>query len=60
MDINIRGFNSINASNAPLFVIDGVVGADINMINPTDIVSMNVLRTHHLRQFMVRVVQEVL
>ncbi|AYB34855.1 SusC/RagA family TonB-linked outer membrane protein [Chryseolinea soli] len=42
--INIRGFNSINASNAPLFVIDGIVGADINFINPADIESMDVLK----------------
>lgn len=44
VDIVIRGFNSINASNSPLFVIDGVVGADINMVNPNDIESMNVLK----------------
>lgn len=42
--INIRGFNSINASNSPLFVIDGVVGADINFINPNDIESVDVLK----------------
>jgi len=42
--INIRGFNSINASNSPLFVIDGIVGADINFINPADIESMDVLK----------------
>ncbi len=44
MSIVIRGFNSINASNSPLFVIDGVVGADINLINPNEIESMNVLK----------------
>lgn len=44
MSIVIRGFNSINASNEPLFVIDGVVGADINLVNPNDIESMNVLK----------------
>ncbi len=44
LSINIRGFNSINASNAPLFVIDGVVGADIAMVNPNEIESMNVLK----------------
>lgn len=44
LSINIRGFNSINASNSPLFVIDGVVGADIAMINPNDIETMNVLK----------------
>lgn len=44
ISINIRGFNSINASNEPLFVVDGVVGADIAMINPNEIESMNVLK----------------
>lgn len=42
--INIRGFNSINASNSPLFVIDGIVGADINFINPNDIASFDILK----------------
>lgn len=42
--VNIRGFNSINASNSPLFVIDGIVGADINFINPNDIESFDVLK----------------
>lgn len=42
--INIRGFNSINASNSPLFVIDGIVGADINFINPNDIESFDILK----------------
>lgn len=44
MDIVVRGHNSINASNSPLFVIDGVVGADISLINPNEIESMNVLK----------------
>ena len=44
ISINIRGFNSINASNEPLFVVDGIVGADIAMINPNEIESMNVLK----------------
>lgn len=44
MSVVVRGFNSINASNSPLFVIDGVVGADINLINPNEIESMNVLK----------------
>lgn len=42
--INIRGFNSINASNSPLFVIDGIVGADISFINPNDIESFDILK----------------
>ena len=44
MSIVIRGFNSINASNSPLFVIDGVIGADINLLNPNEIESFNVLK----------------
>lgn len=42
MKINIRGLSSLN-SNAPLYVIDGVYG-DINMIDPNDIQSMEVLK----------------
>jgi len=42
--INIRGFNSINASNNPLFVIDGVIGADYTAINPNDIDKIDVLK----------------
>jgi TonB-linked SusC/RagA family outer membrane protein len=42
--INIRGFNSINASNNPLFVIDGVIGADYSTINPNDIETIDVLK----------------
>jgi len=42
--INIRGFNSINASNNPLFVIDGVIGADYTTINPNDIDKIDVLK----------------
>lgn len=56
--INIRGINSLNASNQPIFVIDGVVidsdgGNSDDMlasnnplasISPSDIVSMDVLK----------------
>ncbi|MBP9507975.1 MAG: TonB-dependent receptor [Bacteroides sp.] len=51
--IRIRGVNSLNASNEPIFVIDGVVidgstgsGNDnaLASINPSDIVSMDVLK----------------
>ena len=43
-DINIRGLNSINYSNYPLVVIDGVMGGDMNALNPADIESMDVLK----------------
>jgi len=37
VSIIIRGLNSINGTNAPLFVIDGVIGANINALDPLDI-----------------------
>ncbi|MBP3828392.1 MAG: SusC/RagA family TonB-linked outer membrane protein, partial [Prevotella sp.] len=41
----IRGFGSINASNDPLYVVDGVpYGGSISAINPQDIESMTVLK----------------
>jgi len=42
--VKIRGSGSINASNDPLYVIDGFVGADVNLINTNDIESMSVLK----------------
>ena len=43
--IVIRGFGSINASNSPLYVVDGVpYGGSINAINPQDIEQMTVLK----------------
>ncbi len=43
--IRIRGDNSINSSNDPLYVIDGVIGvADINLLNPNDIASLEILK----------------
>jgi TonB-linked SusC/RagA family outer membrane protein len=45
MQIRIRGNRSINASNDPLFVIDGIpTSANINDFNPNDIESMEVLK----------------
>ena len=51
--IRIRGINSLNATNQPIFVIDGVVvdsatddenSNPLSSINPSDIVSMDVLK----------------
>ncbi len=43
--IRIRGGNSINGSNEPLYVIDGFIGGgDLNLINPADIESMEILK----------------
>lgn len=46
MDIVIRGGNSLNQSNAPLYVIDGFPMEDnLNLdINPDDIESINILK----------------
>ena len=41
----IRGINSINVSNGPLYVIDGVITTgDIREINPEDVESIDVLK----------------
>lgn len=45
LKIRIRGFGSINASNDPLYVVDGIpYDGTINSINPNDIESMSVLK----------------
>ena len=44
-NILIRGGNSISASNEPLYVIDGFIGAgDLNLIDPNDIESIEILK----------------
>ncbi len=42
--IRIRGANSVLGDNSPLFVVDGFVGVDYNMLNPNDIKSVEVLK----------------
>lgn len=42
--IRIRGSNSINGDNGPLYVVDGFVGADFSSINPEDIESLQILK----------------
>lgn len=43
--IRIRGFNSINGDNNPLYVVNGVpMGGNISDINPSDIESISVLK----------------
>ncbi len=44
VNIRIRGANSINGNNDPLYVIDGFVGGNFNDINPSDIESIQVLK----------------
>lgn len=42
--IRIRGTNSVLGDNNPLFVIDGFVGADFDLLNPDDIKSIEILK----------------
>jgi TonB-linked SusC/RagA family outer membrane protein len=42
--IRVRGGNSLQGSNEPLVVVDGVIGADLNQINPNDIESVDILK----------------
>ncbi len=44
VSIRIRGANSINGNNDPLYVIDGFVGGNFNDINPADIENIQVLK----------------
>ena len=43
--VRVRGFGSVNASNAPLYVVDGAIyNGSIGDLNPADIESMTVLK----------------
>lgn len=43
--IRIRGFGSVNSSNAPIYVVDGIIfNGSIADLNPSDIESMSVLK----------------
>ncbi len=42
--VHIRGISSINSSLDPLYVVDGVIGVDANILNPNDIASLEVLK----------------
>jgi TonB-dependent starch-binding outer membrane protein SusC len=44
VNIRIRGTNSIQGDNEPLYVIDGYVGGNINTVNPSDIESIEILK----------------
>lgn len=43
LNINIRGIGTLG-DNSPLVVIDGLVGGDINTLNPSDIDNISVLK----------------
>jgi TonB-linked SusC/RagA family outer membrane protein len=40
----VRGIGSVNASTSPLYVVDGVAGADPNQISGKDIQSISILK----------------
>ncbi|GAA3617472.1 TonB-dependent receptor [Flavivirga amylovorans] len=42
--VRIRGTNSIQGDNSPLYVVDGFLGADMSSINVNDIQSIEVLK----------------
>jgi len=42
--VRIRGTASLAGGNDPLYVIDGVVGADIHSVSPNDIESFDILK----------------
>lgn len=42
--IRLRGGTSLTASNSPLIVVDGVAGVDIDIVQPNDIKSVDVLK----------------
>ncbi len=44
MRVVIRGVSTINASTSPLYVVDGVVMSDFQLLNPNDIESIEVLK----------------
>jgi TonB-linked SusC/RagA family outer membrane protein len=44
LQIRVRGSASINASNEPLYVVDGVPVDNLRGINPTDVASLEVLK----------------
>ncbi len=43
LSINIRGLGTLG-NNDPLVVIDGIVGGDLNLLNPNDVESISVLK----------------
>ena len=42
--ITIRGIGSMNSSNSPLYVVDGIVGVDPNTVDPNIIASVDILK----------------
>jgi iron complex outermembrane receptor protein len=43
-EIRLRGLSTIGAGTSPLVVVDGMIGADLNSIDPNDIKTIDVLK----------------
>jgi iron complex outermembrane receptor protein len=43
-NIRLRGLSTLGANTQPLIIIDGIIGVDINSVDPNDIASMDVLK----------------
>lgn len=42
--LRLRGGTSLSASNGPLIVVDGIAGVDFNSVQPSEILSVDVLK----------------
>ncbi|KAA6334764.1 TonB-dependent receptor SusC [termite gut metagenome] len=42
--VRLRGGTSLSANNSPLIVVDGISGVDFNTVQPSEIVSIDVLK----------------
>lgn len=42
--VRLRGLSSLGANQSPLIIIDGVIGADLQTVDPNDIQSVDVLK----------------
>lgn len=42
--VRLRGGTSLSASNSPLVVVDGIPGVDFNTVQPSEIVSVDILK----------------
>ena len=43
-DIQLRGLTTLSGGQGPLFVIDGILGGDLNSVNPDEIESIDILK----------------
>ncbi|MFP4091461.1 MAG: SusC/RagA family TonB-linked outer membrane protein [Cyclobacteriaceae bacterium] len=43
-NIRLRGLSSLGGNSEPLVVVDGVIGADLNSVDPNDIASVDILK----------------